>query len=104
MAASSVTQFNAKAPKEIKNNIVVLLVDVFNNPVPSQPSRLKLEITSANTSSFTTWKFVDNTDGTYTGSYLAMDVGTYRMCVSFGDQHIQPCPFDVNVYSSKSFT
>ncbi|XP_056845476.1 protein GAMETE EXPRESSED 2 [Raphanus sativus] len=103
VAASSVTQFNAKAPKEIKNNIVVLLVDVFNNPVPSQPSRLKLEITSANTSSFTTWKFVDNTDGTYTGSYLAMDVGTYRMCVSFGDQHIQPCPFDVNVYSSGYF-
>ncbi|KAJ0232276.1 Protein GAMETE EXPRESSED 2 [Hirschfeldia incana] len=103
VAACSVTQFNAKVPKEIKNDIVVLLVDVFNNPVPSQPSRLKLEITSANTSSFTTWKFVDNTDGTYIGSYLAMDVGTYRMCVSFDDKHIQPCPFDVNVYSSGYF-
>ncbi|WZY79188.1 hypothetical protein YC2023_025572 [Brassica napus] len=98
-----VTQFNAKVPREIKNDIVVLLVDNFNNPVPSQPSRLNLEITSANTSSFTTWNFVDNTDGTYIGSYLAMDVGTYRMCVSFDDKHIQPCPFDVNVYSSGYF-
>ncbi|CAH8390453.1 unnamed protein product [Eruca vesicaria subsp. sativa] len=103
VAACSVTQFNAKVRKEIKNDIVVLLVDSFNNPVPSQPSRLKLEITSANTSSFTTWKFVDNTDGTYTGSYLVMDVGTYQMCVSFDDKHIQPCPFDVNVYSSGYF-
>ncbi|CAH8299742.1 unnamed protein product [Eruca vesicaria subsp. sativa] len=103
VATCSVTQFNQKVPKEIKNDIVVLLVDSFNNPVPSQPSRLKLEITSANTSSFTTWKFVDNTDGTYTCSYLAMDVGTYQMCVSFDDKHIQPCPFDVNVYSSKYF-
>ncbi|CAH8359497.1 unnamed protein product [Eruca vesicaria subsp. sativa] len=103
VATCSVTQFNAKVRKEIKNDIVVLLVDGFNNPVPSQPSRLKLEITSANTSSFTTWKFVDNTDGTYTGSYLVMDVGTYQMCVSFDDKHIQPCPFDVNVYSSGYF-
>ncbi|KAH0870046.1 hypothetical protein HID58_077068 [Brassica napus] len=37
-------------------------------------------------------------------SYLAMDVGTYRMCVSFDSKHIQPCPFDVNVYCSKSIT
>lgn len=103
VASCIVTQFNAKVPKEIKNDIVVLLVDIFNNPVPSQPSRLNLEITSTNTSSFTTWNFVDNTDGTYIGSYLAMDVGTFRMCVTFDDKHIQPCPFDVNVYSSKSF-
>ncbi|CAH8358393.1 unnamed protein product [Eruca vesicaria subsp. sativa] len=103
VAACSVTQFNAKVPNAIKNDIVVLLVDSFNNPVPSQPSPLKLEITSANTSSFTTWKFVDNTDGTYTGSYLVMDVGTYQMCVSFDDKHIQPCPFDINVYSSGYF-
>lgn len=104
VAACSVTQFNAKVPKQIKNEIVVLLLDGYYNPVPSQPSRLKLEITSANTSSFTTWEFVDNNDGTYTGSYLAMEVGTYRMCVSFDKEHIQPCPFDVNVYSSKSTT
>ncbi|VVA93827.1 unnamed protein product [Arabis nemorensis] len=49
----------------------------YYNHVPSQPSRLKLEITSANTSSFTTWEFVDNNDGTYTGSYLAMEVDGY---------------------------
>jgi len=104
VAACSVTQFNGKVPKEIKNEIVVLLLDGFYNPVPSQPSRLKFEITSANTSSFTTWEFVDNNDGTYTGSYLAMEVGTYRMCISFDNKHIQPCPFDVNVYSSKSIT
>ncbi|KAG7537207.1 Immunoglobulin E-set [Arabidopsis suecica] len=103
VAACSVTQFNAKVPKEIKNDVVVLLLDGFYNPVPSQPSRLKLEITSANTSSFTTWEFVDNNDGTYTGSYLAMEVGTYRMCLSFDNKHIQPCPFDVNVYSNGYF-
>lgn len=50
-------------PEEIKNDIVVLLMDGFNNPVCLQPSRLKLEINSANTSSFTTWNFVDNNDG-----------------------------------------
>ncbi|KFK40717.1 gamete expressed 2 protein [Arabis alpina] len=103
VAACSVTQFNAKVPKEIKNEIVVLLLDGYYNPVPLQPYRLKLEITSANTSSFTTWEFVDNNDGTYIGSYLAMEVGTYRMCVSFDNEHIQPCPFDVNVYSNGYF-
>ncbi|CAH2065290.1 unnamed protein product [Thlaspi arvense] len=92
----SVTQFNAKVLKEINNEFVVLLVDGFYNPVPAQPSRLKLDITSANTSSFTTWNFVDNNDGTYT-------VCTYRMCVSFDNQNIQPCPFDVNVYCSGYF-
>ncbi|CAH2044666.1 unnamed protein product [Thlaspi arvense] len=103
VTACSVTQFSAKVLKEIKNEFVVLLVDGFYNPVPSQPSRLKLDITSANTSSFTTWNFVDNNDGTYTGSYLAMEVGTYRMCVTFDNKTIQPCPFDVNVYSSGYF-
>ncbi|KAF3595159.1 hypothetical protein DY000_02025779 [Brassica cretica] len=65
-------------PEEIKNDIVVLLMDGFNNPVSLQPSRylschgrwhlpnvcirLKLEINSADTSSFTTWNFVDNND------------------------------------------
>lgn len=104
VAACSVTQFNAKVPKQIKNEIVVLLLDGFYNPVPSQPSRLKLEIISANTSSVTTWEFVDNNDGTYTGSYLSMEVGTYQMCVSVDNKHIQPCPFEVNVYSSKFIT
>ncbi|EOA12883.1 hypothetical protein CARUB_v10025856mg [Capsella rubella] len=103
VAACSVTQFNAKVPKQIKNEIVVLLLDGFYNPVPSQPSRLKLEITSANTSSFTTWGFVDNNDGTYTGSYLAMEVGTYQICVTVDNKHIQPCPFEVNVYSNGYF-
>ncbi|KAL9282862.1 putative immunoglobulin-like protein [Arabidopsis thaliana] len=103
VAACSVTQFYGKVPKEIKNEIVVLLLDGFYNPVPSQQSRLKLEISSANTSSFTTWEFVDNNDGTYIGSYLAMEVGTYRMCISFDNKHIQPCPFDVNVYSNGYF-
>ncbi|XP_010547016.1 PREDICTED: protein GAMETE EXPRESSED 2 isoform X2 [Tarenaya hassleriana] len=100
---SSVTQFNAKVPKQIKNELVVLLLDNFYNPVLSQSSRLKLEITSANTSGFTTWPFVDNHDGTYTGSYLVMEVGTYRMCVIFDNAHIRPCPFDINVYSGEYF-
>ncbi|CAL9242782.1 unnamed protein product [Arabidopsis halleri] len=32
-----------------------------------------------------------------------MEVGTYRMCISFDNKHIQPCPFDVNVYSNGYF-
>ncbi|CAN8307304.1 unnamed protein product [Cochlearia groenlandica] len=62
----NVNQLLAKVPKEIKNEIHVIHYDDLYNSVPSQRHRLKWEITPDNTSSFTTWDFVDNKDGTYT--------------------------------------
>lgn len=88
-------------PKLIKNEIIVQLLDSFQNPVLSQQSRLKLEIVSRNNSEFSSWMFVDNNDGSYTVHYLAKDVGTYEICASFNGKSFSPCPFGVNVYSSK---
>ena len=90
-----------KVPKLIKNEIVVQLMDAFSNPVLSQQSLLSLEIASANRSGFSNGMFVDNNDGSYTCQYLAEDVGTYEICVSFDGKHFAPCPFEVNVYSGK---
>ena len=84
-----------------KNELTVRLLDSFLNPVLSQQLRLKLEITSVNSSGFSTWDIVDNKDGSYSYNYMAQDVGTYQICVSFDGKRISPCPFSVNVYSSK---
>lgn len=54
-----------------------------------------------NTSSFSNLLFVDNNDGSYMGHYVAEDIGTYQICASFDDKRLSPCPFEVNVYSSK---
>lgn len=101
ISLSRVVKFSEKVPKLIKNEIVVQLVDSFSNPMPLQQLRLKLEIASVNRSGFSSWMFLDNGDGIYTGSYLAEDVGTYEMCVSFDGKYFLHCPFGVNVYSSK---
>lgn len=85
----------------INNEVVVQLGDSFFNPVLSQQSALKLEIVSVNSSGFSNSLFVDNNDGSYTVHYLAKEVGTYEMCASFDGKRISPCPFVVNVYSSK---
>ncbi|CAH1448373.1 unnamed protein product [Lactuca virosa] len=47
--------------------------------------------------------FVDNRDGTYTGFYMAMNVGTYKICVSFDGMSISPCPFEVATYDREYF-
>ncbi|KAL5849425.1 hypothetical protein ACOSQ3_007486 [Xanthoceras sorbifolium] len=103
ISLSGVVELTPKVPKLIKHEIVVQLLDSFSNPVLSQQSMLKLEIASLNRSSFSSWMFVDNNDGSYSGHYLAMEVGTYEICVSFDSTHFSPCPFVVNVYSSKYF-
>ncbi|XP_038723252.1 protein GAMETE EXPRESSED 2 isoform X1 [Tripterygium wilfordii] len=96
-------RFAPKVPKLVKNEILVQLVDSYSNPVPLQQSRLNLEIASTNRSGFSSWMFVDNNNGSYTGCYLANDVGTYEMCVSFDGERLNPCPFGVNVYSGEYF-
>lgn len=101
ISLSGVLKFSPKVPKLIKNEIIVQLLDSFQNPVLSQQSRLKLEIVSRNNSEFSSWMFVDNNDGSYTVHYLAKDVGTYEICASFNGKSFSPCPFGVNVYSSK---
>ena len=98
---SGVVQYAPKVPKMIKNEIVVQLMDSFSNPILFQQSKLYLEMASINKSRFSTSKFVNDTDGLYIGSYLAEEIGTYEICASFDGNHFLPCPFGVNVYSSK---
>lgn len=101
ISISGVVKFASKVSKLIENEIVVQLMDSFSNPVLLQQSKLKLEIGSINKSGFSTSMFIDNKDGSYTGSYVAKDVGTYEMCALFDGKHFLPCPFGVNVYNGK---
>ncbi|PNY15797.1 gamete protein, partial [Trifolium pratense] len=103
ISLSSVVRFSTKVPKMSKNEIVVQLSDSYLNPVISQQSRLKLEITSVNSSGFSTWETIDNKDGSYSCSYMIKDVGTYEICASFDGKHVLPCPLSINVYSSEYF-
>ena len=98
---SSVVMFHQKVPKLSKNEILVNLLDSFSNPVLSQESKLQLEITSVNSSEFSTWDVVDYKDGSYGCSYMAKDVGTYEICVIYENKQFTKCPYIVNVYSSK---
>lgn len=82
--------------------MTVQLVDSFYNPIVSQQSRLKLEVSSAmNTSVLSNWPFLDNNDGSYTGYYTANDIGTYKVFPLFDDKHLSPPSFEVNVYAGK---
>ncbi|XP_042475606.1 protein GAMETE EXPRESSED 2 [Macadamia integrifolia] len=103
VSLSGVVKIVPKVSKLVRNEIVVKLMDSFSNPVPMQQSKLSLEIGSINNSGSLNWKFVDNRDGSYVGYFLAKDVGTYEMCISFGQKWLSPCPFGVNVYSGEYF-
>ncbi|CAN4098029.1 unnamed protein product [Withania somnifera] len=103
ISLSGHVKFSPKVPKLTKNEITVQLMDSYSNPVLLQQSKIKLEIGSVNRSGFSTWTFTDNKDGTYCGSYLAKDVGTYELCASFDGMRFMPCPFGVNVYTSEYF-
>ena len=102
LSLSGVVEFASKVPKLAKSEVVIQLLDSYSNPVLSEQSKLTLEVASVNRSGFSTMMFVDNKDGTYTGSFLAKDVGTYEICASFDGQHFTPCPVGVNVYTSMS--
>ncbi|XP_018632337.1 protein GAMETE EXPRESSED 2 isoform X5 [Nicotiana tomentosiformis] len=103
ISLSGPVKFSPKVAKLTKNEITVRLMDSYSNPVLLQQSKLKLEIGSVNRSGFSTWTFVDNKDGTYNGSYMAKDVGTYELCALFEGMRFLPCPFGVNVYTSEYF-
>ncbi|CAH1454215.1 unnamed protein product [Lactuca virosa] len=66
-------------------------------------SKLTLEPDSINKPFFMVVLFVDNRDGTYTGFYMAMNVGTYKICASFDGMSISPCPFEVATYNREYF-
>ncbi|GAB2210293.1 hypothetical protein Droror1_Dr00015556 [Drosera rotundifolia] len=100
---SGVMKYAPKIQKQMKNEIVVQLMDSFHNPVTSQQAKLELEIGSMNNSGFVNWTFLDNNDGSYVGQYLLKDVGTYEICASFDGYRFLPCPFGVNAYSSEYF-
>ncbi|KAF6176765.1 hypothetical protein GIB67_031576 [Kingdonia uniflora] len=103
MELSKVVKFVAKVPKLIKNEIAVQLVDSFSNPVSLQQRKISLEVRSVNNSGFLAWTFVDNNNGSYTGHYLAKEIGAYEICVSFEDKYLSPCSFWIYVYSSEYF-
>ncbi|KAI4330441.1 hypothetical protein MLD38_028731 [Melastoma candidum] len=100
---SVIMKLEPKVPKMIRNEVIVNLMDSFCNPVISQQSRLKFHIASANSSGFRTWLFTDNKDGSYSGFYQAMDIGTYDITVLFDDLPLSFCPFMVNVYRGDYF-
>ncbi|CAH9065424.1 unnamed protein product [Cuscuta europaea] len=100
---SVVVKYSSKVSKLMKNDIVVQLMDSCTNPILSQQSKINLEIASINRSGFSTSSFVDNNDGSYTGSYVAMDIGSYDICASFDGYRFLPCPFAVTVYPSEYF-
>lgn len=94
-------QFVPKVPKLVENEILVQLVDSFSNPVTFQQTKLSLEFRSYNSSGFLIWTFEDKMNGSYIGHYIANDIGSYEICISFEDKHLSPCPFSAFVYSSK---
>ncbi|KAJ4955934.1 hypothetical protein NE237_012717 [Protea cynaroides] len=103
VSLSGVVKFVPKVSKLVRNEIVVNLMDSFSNPILSQQSKLSLEIGSVNNSGFSNWNFSDHRNGSYIGYFLAKDVGTYEMCISFERKRLSPCPFGVNVYSGEYF-
>lgn len=103
ISLSGLVKPSPKVSKLTKNEITVQLMDSYSNPVLLQQSKLKLEISSANSSGSSISTFSDNKDGTYSGSYLAKDVGTYDICASLDGMRLMPCPFGVNVYTSEFF-
>ncbi|KAL8171421.1 hypothetical protein V2J09_023225 [Rumex salicifolius] len=103
ISMSAVVRYAPKVQKKVKSEIVISLMDSFSNPVLSQESRLKVEINSTNHLAYSTWKFLDNRDGSYTGYYLVEEVGTYELCASIDGYLILPCPSGVNAYSDLRF-
>lgn len=79
------------------------VVDAFLNPVSSQQTKLRLEIKAENITNFMTWAFAETQDGSYVGYYLARGIGTHNICILYEDEHLPPCPFEVQVYDSKSY-
>ncbi|XP_042378845.1 protein GAMETE EXPRESSED 2-like isoform X2 [Zingiber officinale] len=101
---SSVAQFQPNVKTHIKNEVLVRLVDSYRNPISSEQTKLRLLLLTENNSSFMRWEFHDNRDGSYTGYYMAKDLGAYNMCILFDNRHLSPCPFEVHAYEREYFS
>ncbi|KAF2916259.1 protein GAMETE EXPRESSED 2 [Oryza sativa Japonica Group] len=107
---STVVTFVRKVKTSVHNEVVVQLVDPFMNPMIHLASKLRIQLTSAdsttpmNAPSFTAGEFVDNKDGSYTTYYVAKNTGLYRICIQFEDAQLKPCPFEVHVVQDEDFS
>ncbi|KAI3756584.1 hypothetical protein L1987_56406 [Smallanthus sonchifolius] len=104
ISTSRVVGFGKNASAGKVNYFTVQLMDSFYNPVFSQNSRLKLEMSSREGyRSFYPCQFEDKEDGTYLGSYLASLPGHYELCISYDGQRFLPWPFEVHLYDGDYF-
>ncbi|XP_052620731.1 protein GAMETE EXPRESSED 2 isoform X1 [Lactuca sativa] len=105
-SVSRVVKYKARVSKAVLHSVDLQLMDSFSNPVllqESELSKLTLEPDSINKPFFMVVLFVDNRDGTYTGFYMPMNLGTYKICASFDGMSISPCPFEVTTYNREDF-
>ncbi|XP_020266792.1 protein GAMETE EXPRESSED 2-like [Asparagus officinalis] len=100
---SSVFSFTSRVGKLMRNMISVQLLDAYLNPVSSEEAKLSFDIKVSNSSSFMTWAFVDNKDGSYVGYYMSRALGAYNMCILYEDKPLAPCPFEIQVYERDYF-
>lgn len=100
---SNVQRFTPYVRRCVKNEVVVQLVDSYQNPVLAEQTKLNFQVFSVNSSNFMKWEFLDKGNGSYTGHYMAKDLGAYKICIFFEDRHLSPCPFEVHAYESKCF-
>lgn len=100
-SSSTVVKISSRVKRLVRNEVVVQLMDSFSNPAASYRERLSFKFGDANFSGFLTWAFSDNGDGTYTGYYLAKDLGVFNLSVLFDDKILSPSPVQINIYESK---
>ncbi|WOL12428.1 protein GAMETE EXPRESSED 2 isoform X1 [Canna indica] len=103
-SVSTILRFAPSVKSHIKNEVLVQLLDSYRNPISSQQSKLSFQVLSVNNSSLIKWPFQDNENGSYTGQYMAKDVGAYNICILFEDRHLSPCPLEVHVYEREYFS
>ncbi|XP_076947328.1 protein GAMETE EXPRESSED 2-like [Bidens hawaiensis] len=102
LSISGVIKYRTKASAVIVNDVLLRLVDSFDNPILSQERKLKLVIASKD-GSFFPCRFYDNYDGTYSGCYQAYSPGYYELCISYAGKRLLPWPFGIHVLDSKLF-
>ncbi|KAJ0984925.1 hypothetical protein J5N97_003281 [Dioscorea zingiberensis] len=100
---STVVKISSRVKRLVRNEVVVQLMDSFSNPTPSYKDRLSFKLGDTNISDFLTWPFVDNEDGTYTGYYLAKDLGVYNISILFDEIFLSPSPLEINLYERVYF-
>uniref|UniRef100_A0ACD5YG55 Uncharacterized protein n=1 Tax=Avena sativa TaxID=4498 RepID=A0ACD5YG55_AVESA len=103
-------QFEPRVKRLVTNEVTVRLRDSFMNPVLALEAKLKIQLMSAtlkamvHTSSFVAEEFVNNKDGSYTAHYVAMYVGSYRLCTLIGNRQLPPFPIEVQVIEDDYFS